>query len=106
VARRGLLIVLGVNVKPGGSHPRSARELKRPGLAARCTFERDAPVSSVIWISGVAALAAVAGTTNSCATAVDSSRTRASTPSISMATGPGGNVPSTPTMASAEQASR
>jgi hypothetical protein len=34
VARRGLLVALEVGVKPGGSLPRSARELKGLGLAA------------------------------------------------------------------------
>jgi hypothetical protein len=68
--------------------------------AAPC--ERDAPVSSATWISRVVALAVVSGMPDTCSTAVGSSSTRASTPSTSTAAGLGGDVPTTPTTASAE----
>jgi hypothetical protein len=33
IARRGLLVILGVDIEPGGSRPRSSRELNGLGLA-------------------------------------------------------------------------
>jgi hypothetical protein len=100
VARRSLLIVLGVGVEPGGSRPRSARELKGPGPpTAPC--DMDAPVSSTSRISGDVALVIVPGAADSCTIVASSSGTRVSTPLASATTGWGGNDPSFPTMASA-----
>jgi hypothetical protein len=84
VMRCGLLVFLRVSVKPGGSRPRRARELKPPGSL------------------GVVALAIDLGTTNPCAAAAGSSSARVSTSSTSTVTGPGGDVSSSRATASTE----
>jgi hypothetical protein len=43
VTRRGLLVVLKVRVKPGGSRPQRTRELKRLGIATRCALGKGRP---------------------------------------------------------------